>query len=60
MMGYRGELNKFDAENESVEEFVTNILNEIEDNVNGVLRLLEDYKLEEAMGELRMMSKKLY
>ena len=43
-----------------VEEFVTNILNEIEDNVNGVLRLLEDYKLEEAMGELRMMSKKLY
>lgn len=59
-MGYRYELIKFDAENESVEEFITNILNEIEDNVNGVLRLLEDYKLEEAMGELRMMSKNLY
>ena len=59
-MGYRSELNKFDAENESVEEFVTNILNEMEDNVNGILRLLEDYKLEEAMGELRMMSKNLY
>ena len=59
-MGYRYKLNKFDAENESVEEFVTNILNEMEDSVNGVLRLLEDYKLEEAMGELRMMSKNLY
>ena len=59
-MDYRNELNKLDVENESVEEFVTNILDEIEDNINGVLRLLEDYKLEEAMGELRMMSKNLY
>lgn len=59
-MKYRIELNKFDAENGSVKEFVTNILDEIEGDINGVLELLEDYKLEEAMGELRMMSKNLY
>ena len=61
MMDYRNEfINKFDAEDENVEEFVRGILDRIEDDVNGVLRLLEDYKLEEAMGELRMMSKNLY
>ena len=59
-MKYRIELNKFDAENGSVKEFVTNILDEIEGDINGVLELLEDYKLEEAMCELRMMSKNLY
>ena len=59
-MKYRIELNKFDAENGNVKEFVTNILDEIEGDINGVLELLEDYKLEEAMGELRMMSKNLY
>ena len=59
-MKYRIELNKFDAENGSVKEFVTNILDEIEGDINGVLELLEDYKLEEAMDELRMMSKNLY
>lgn len=60
MIDYRNELNKFDVKNENIEEFVINVLDEIEDDINDVLRLLEDYKLEEAMGKLRMMSKNLY
>ena len=59
-MDYRNELNKLDAENENIKEFVTNVLDRIENDINDVLGLLEDYKLEEAMGELRMMSKNLY
>ena len=60
-MDYRNEfINKFDAEDENVEEFVKGILDEIEDDVNDVLGLLEDYKLEEAMDKLKTMSKNLY
>ena len=54
-MKYRIELNKFDAENGSVKEFVTNILDKIEDDISDVLGLFE-----EAMSELRTMSKNLY
>lgn len=60
MMDYRSELNKLDVENENVEDFVRNILDEIEDAVNDILGLLEDYKLEDAMNKLRTMSKNLY
>ena len=59
-MDCRSELNKLDVENENVEDFVRNILDEIEDGVNDILGLLEDYKLEEAMDKLRTMSKNLY
>lgn len=56
MMRYRGEFrNKFDIEDENIEEFVENILDEIEDDVNDILGLLEDYKLEQAMNKLREM-----
>ena len=48
MMDYRSELNKLDVENENVEDFVRNILDDIEDGVNDILGLLEDYKLEES------------
>ena len=54
-MDYRNELNKLDAENENIKEFVTNILDKIEDDISDVLGLFE-----EAMSELRTMSKNLY
>ena len=54
-MDYRNELNKLDAENENTKEFVINILDKIEDDINDVLGLFE-----EAMSELRTMCKNLY